>query len=322
MSQTLIFADQQLLAHRQAWLSHLENGKRLTPKTVEAYERDSRQFLMFLSQHLGEPANIKHLQELRITDLRSFLASRRGKGSGARSLARNLAGIRSFFGFLRKQQIVDVTAANALTTPKQPKCLPRPVGASEASAMLEEALEPDAESESWVGARDAAVLSLLYGCGLRISEALGLSVKDIDALDTGLMKVVGKGGKERLVPVLPAVIEAVALYQSLCPFIIAHAGKPDAPLFFGVRGKRLNPRIVQKSVEDLRMRLGLPSSATPHALRHAFATHLLAGGGDLRTIQELLGHASLSTTQIYTQVDTRHLLAVYSKAHPRMIAGE
>lgn len=322
MSQALTFANPKLLEHRRAWLSHLENGKRLTPKTIEAYERDSRQFLTFLSQHLGAPADVRHLRELRITDLRSFLASRRGSGSGARSLARSLAGIRSFFAFLRKQQIVDVTAANALTTPKQPKSLPRPVGASEASTMLEEALEPNAESEAWVGARDAAVLSLLYGCGLRISEALGLSLKDVDALKTGLMKVTGKGGKERLVPVLPAVIDAVSLYGSLCPFIIAHADNPEAPLFFGVRGKRLNPRIVQKSVEDLRMRLGLPSSATPHALRHAFATHLLAGGGDLRTIQELLGHASLSTTQIYTQVDTRHLLAVYTKAHPRMIAGE
>lgn len=322
MSQALTFADPKLLDHRRAWLSHLENGKRLTPKTIEAYERDSRQFLTFLSQHLGASAGVRHLRELRITDLRSFLASRRGSGSGARSLARSLAGIRSFFTFLRKQNIVDVTAANALTTPKQPKSLPRPVGASEASAMLEEALEPNVESEAWVGARDAAILSLLYGCGLRISEALGLSLKDVDALQTGVMKVTGKGGKERLVPVLPAVIEAVCLYGSLCPFIIAYADNPEAPLFFGVRGKRLNPRIVQKAVEDLRMRLGLPSSATPHALRHAFATHLLAGGGDLRTIQELLGHASLSTTQIYTQVDTRHLLSVYTKAHPRMIAGE
>lgn len=322
MPEALIFADPKLLAHRRAWLSHLENGKRLAGKTVEAYERDSRQFLTFLSQHLGEPADVRHLRQLKITDLRSFLASRRGTGSGARSLARSLAGIRSFFAFLRKQQIVDVTAVNALTTPKQPKSLPRPVGTSEASAMLDEALEPDIESEAWVGARDAAVLSLLYGCGLRISEALGLSLKDTDALQTGLMKVTGKGGKERLVPVLPAVIEAVGLYRALCPFVMAHAGNPEAPLFFGVRGKRLNPRIVQKSVEELRMRLGLPSSATPHALRHAFATHLLAGGGDLRTIQELLGHASLSTTQIYTQVDTRHLLSVYTKAHPRMIAGE
>ncbi|MCR9238209.1 MAG: tyrosine recombinase XerC [Alphaproteobacteria bacterium] len=322
MSQALTFADPKLLDHRRAWLSHLENGKRHTPKTIEAYERDSRQFLTFLSQHLGASAGVRHLRELRITDLRSFLASRRGSGSGARSLARSLAGIRSFFAFLRKQNIVDVTAANALTTPKQPKSLPRPVGASEASAMLEEALEPNVESEAWVGARDAAILSLLYGCGLRISEALGLSLKDVDALQTGVMKVTGKGGKERLVPVLPAVIEAVSLYGSLCPFIIAYADNPEAPLFFGVRGKRLNPRIVQKAVEDLRMRLGLPSSATPHALRHAFATHLLAGGGDLRTIQELLGHASLSTTQIYTQVDTRHLLSVYTKAHPRMIAGE
>jgi integrase/recombinase XerC len=321
MSEALVFAHQELLDHRKAWLDHLENGKRLSPKTIEAYERDSRQFLTFLSQHLGAPAEIRHLQDLKITDLRSFLASRRGSGSGARSLARNLAGIRSFFAFLRKQQIVDVTAANALTTPKQPKSLPRPVSAPEAGALLEEAMDPNIESEPWVGARDAAVLSLLYGCGLRISEALGLSLKDVDALKTGLMKVAGKGGKERLVPVLPAVIEAIALYRSLCPFLVAHADNPETPLFFGVRGKRLNPRIVQKSVEDLRMRLGLPPSATPHALRHAFATHLLAGGGDLRTIQELLGHASLSTTQVYTQVDTRHLLSVYTRAHPRMIAG-
>lgn len=322
MPQPLLYADPTLLDHRQAWLGHLQNGRRLTPKTIDAYERDSRQFLIFLTQHLGAPAEVSHLQDLKITDLRSFLASRRGSGSGARSLARNLAGIRSFFAYLRKQQIVDVTAANALTTPKQPKSLPRPVGSADATTMLEESLDPDIESEAWVGARDAAVLSLLYGCGLRISEALGLSLKNMDALQTGLMNITGKGGRERMVPVLPVVIDAVHRYTALCPFVIAAAANPQAPLFYGVRGKRLNPRIVQKSVENLRVRLGLPSSATPHALRHAFATHLLAGGGDLRTIQELLGHASLSTTQIYTQVDTRHLLSVYTKAHPRMIAGD
>ena len=321
MPTPLIFAEPDLLEHRRQWLNHLENGRRLQPKTIEAYERDTRQFLSFLSGHLGAPAGVPELRTLKITDLRSYLACRRGSGSGARSLARGLAGIRSFFAYLRRQQIVDVTAANALTTPRQARSLPRPVAVDEAQCLLEEAAEPDLASEPWVGARDAAILSLLYGCGLRISEALGLSQKDLPALETGLMRVLGKGGRERLVPVLPAVIEAVSLYANICPFVAARADLPESALFYGVRGKRLNPRIVQKSVEHLRFRLGLPASATPHALRHAFATHLLAGGGDLRTIQELLGHASLSTTQIYTQVDTRHLLSVYSKAHPHMIGN-
>nr|WP_306269369.1 tyrosine recombinase XerC [Pararhizobium sp. IMCC3301] len=321
MPTPLVFAETDLLEHRRQWLNHLENGRRLQPNTIEAYERDSRQFLSFLSVHLGAPAGVPDLAALKITDLRSYLAFRRGSGSGARSLARSLAGIRSFFAYLRRQRIVDVTAANALTTPRQAKSLPRPVAVDEAQCLLEEAAEPDLATEPWVGARDAAVLSLLYGCGLRISEALGLSQKDLPALQTGLMRVLGKGGRERLVPVLPAVIEAVNLYVNICPFVAARADLPETALFYGVRGKRLNPRIVQKSVEHLRFRLGLPDSATPHALRHAFATHLLAGGGDLRTIQELLGHASLSTTQIYTQVDTRHLLSVYSKAHPHMIGN-
>ncbi|PCJ88767.1 MAG: recombinase XerC [Hyphomicrobiales bacterium] len=303
------------------WLGHLEHGKQLSAKTVEAYERDVRQFLQFLAGHEGEPVSIAVLGALKITGLRSFLAQRRGKGTGARSLARGLAGLRSFFTYLRKQNIVDVTAANALTTPKQPKSLPRPVSASDAGDMLTEAQLPNYESEPWVGARDAAVLSLLYGCGLRISEALGLTMADLPSLREGLVRVTGKGGKERLVPVLKVVREAVDAYCSACPFVVMAHQDAAMPLFYGVRGGALSPRLIQKAVEDLRFRLGLPNSATPHALRHAFATHLLAGGGDLRTIQELLGHASLSTTQVYTQVDTTHLLDVFTRAHPRMIAA-
>lgn len=320
MSNPLVFAEPQLLRHVHQWLQHLENGRRLASKTVEAYERDVRQFLGFLSQHAGEPVAICALGDLKITDLRSFLAHRRNEGTGATSQARSLAGLRSFFAYLRKQKIVDVTAANALTTPKRPKRLPRPVDVGEAEAMLEEALDPNAETEPWVGSRDAAVLGLLYGCGMRISEALDLKLGDVSALEAGMIRVVGKGGKERLIPVLPVVSEAVRIYCKLCPFTALGGAENKAPLFFGVRGGPLSARIIQKAVVDLRYRLGLPQSATPHALRHAFATHLLAGGGDLRTIQELLGHASLSTTQVYTQVDTRHLLKVYEKAHPRMVS--
>lgn len=321
MSKQLIFAEPNLLCHVNNWLQHLENGRRLAAKTVEAYERDVRQFLGFLSQHAGEPIGVGALGALKITDIRSFLAFRRSDGTGATSLARSLAGLRSFFVYLRKQKIVDVTAANALSTPKRPKRLPRPVDAGEAEAMLEEALDPNAETEPWVGSRDSAVLGLLYGCGMRISEALGLKLNDLSALEAGMLRVVGKGGKERMVPVLPVVFEAVQAYCKLCPYTVSDAGDTTAPLFFGVRGGALSARVVQKAVVDLRYRLGLPQSATPHALRHSFATHLLAGGGDLRTIQELLGHASLSTTQVYTQVDTRHLLNVYEKAHPRMVSS-
>lgn len=321
MTKSLVFAEPELLRHVNLWLQHLENGRRLASKTVEAYERDVRQFLEFLTQHAGEPIGVSGLSALKITDIRSFLAYRKNDGAGPTSLARSLAGLRSFFTYLRKQKIVDVTAANALTTPKRPKRLPRPVDAADAETMLDEALDPNAETEPWVGSRDAAVLSLLYGCGMRISEALSLKRSDLSALAAGMLRVVGKGGKERAVPVLPAVFEAVQVYCRLCPFTALENGDNSEPLFFGVRGGPLRARIVQKAVADLRYRLGLPESATPHALRHAFATHLLAGGGDLRTIQELLGHASLSTTQVYTQVDTRHLLNVYEKAHPRMISS-
>lgn len=321
MSIPLVFADPKLLRHMHQWLQHLEQGRRLASKTSEAYERDVRQFLTFLTQHAGEPVAVRALAELKITDIRSFLAHRKNEGSGATSLARCLAGLRSFFTYLRKQKIVDVTAANALTTPKRPKRLPRPVDAAEAETMLEEALDPNAETEPWVGARNAAVLGLLYGCGMRISEALGLQQSDVAALENGMVRVVGKGGKERLIPVLPVVVEAVRTYCGICPFTALGEDGGTRPLFFGVRGGPLRARIVQMAVMDLRYRLGLPQSATPHALRHAFATHLLAGGGDLRTIQELLGHASLSTTQVYTQVDTRHLLKVYENAHPRMVSS-
>ncbi len=317
----LVFAHTDVLEPMRQWLVHLQHGKQLRPKTVEAYERDVRQFLQFLAAHEGEPVTIAALSALKITGLRSFLAQRRGNGTGARSLARGLAGLRSFFTYLRKQDIVDVTAANALTTPKQAKSLPRPVSSGDAGAMLAEAQTPNVESEPWVGARDVAVLSLLYGCGLRISEALGLTIGDLPALHGGLVRVTGKGGKERLVPVLKMVREAVDVYCQACPFVVATHNEASKPLFYGVRGKALNPRLIQKAVEEMRYRLGLPDSATPHALRHAFATHLLAGGGDLRSIQELLGHASLSTTQIYTQIDTSHLLDVFTHAHPRMIAA-
>lgn len=312
--------DLALAGHQTAWLCHLRSGKRLSDKTLVAYERDAEQFFAFLSKHLGHQVQIADLAELRITDLRAYLAARRSEGLSARSLARCLSGLRSLFTYLRRKHIVDVTAIHALTTPKQPQYLPRPVSVSQAETLLEEAAQPNGETEDWVGQRDVAVLALLYGCGMRISEALALQLGDLPALQQGLVRVVGKGGKERQVPVLPEVATYVASYVSACPLFSAATDHPALPLFRGVRGGALNPRLVQLAVENLRHRLGLPDSATPHALRHAFATHLLGHGSDLRTIQELLGHASLSTTQIYTHVDTAHLLKVFTKAHPLMQA--
>jgi integrase/recombinase XerC len=296
------------------WLSHLSAERRMSPKTVEAYERDVRQFLGFLAGHVGKLPTLRSLAAIEPRDVRAFMAARRGDGIGSRSLMRSLAGARSFARFLERNGKGKVGALSAVRAPKVPKTLPKPITAASAKRLVDTDLRAGEEREPWVLARDAAVLALLYGSGLRISEALGLTREAVPAPGKGDSIVVrGKGNKARMVPVLPMVLQHIADYVALCPYDL-----PDQkPIFVGARGGPLSPRIVQLTMARLRGALGLAETATPHALRHSFATHLLARGGDLRAIQELLGHASLSTTQIYTAVDTEQLLQVYRSAHPR-----
>jgi integrase/recombinase XerC len=310
MQEFLISARPDLQAAREAWLKILARERRLSTLTVEAYERDTRQFFQFLTGHCAGPPGIGDISNLRPADLRAFMAARRSGGAGPRTLGRGLAAIRSFLRFLERRGLVNAAGAAALRAPRQPKSLPKPLTASDARRVVSSG-EQLAE-EPWIAARNAAVLTLLYGSGLRISEALGLSGGDPSGSDP-VLRIVGKGGKTRLVPVLPVALQAVAEYRRLCPYALS----PEAPLFRGARGGALNPAIVQREMQKLRGALNLPDTATPHALRHSFATHLLGRGGDLRTIQELLGHASLSTTQVYTGVDTARLLEVYEAAHPR-----
>ena len=249
------------------------------------------------------------MANISVSEMRAWMASERSRGVGARSLARSLSAVKSFYGWLAEREGFEPTAVLLTRSPKFTKKLPRPLAVDAAAAMID-TVEVQAR-DAWVAARDAAVVTLLYGCGLRISEALSLTGAAVPLPET--LMITGKGGKDRMVPVIDAARDAVATYLRLCP----HPLEPDAPLFRGVRGGALNPRAVQKVMEKARMQLGLPATATPHAMRHSIATHLLAAGGDLRTIQELLGHASLSTTQAYTAVDTARLMEVYEAAHPR-----
>ena len=311
MQDFLVHGRDDLIRARQAWLQGLARERRLAPLTVEAYGRDTRQFMQFLTGHLGGPPGISDIAQLRPADLRAFLASRRQGGAGARTLGRGLAGIRSLLKHLERAGLVNAAGAGALRAPRQPKSLPKPLTAPDARRVVS-ASEQLAE-EPWVAARNAAVLTLLYGCGLRISEALALTGEDFGDRAQRSLRVKGKGGKTRIVPLLVAAHQAVAEYRRLCPFHIP----ADGTLFLGARGGQLQPAIIQREMKKLRSALNLPETATPHALRHSFATHLLGRGGDLRAIQELLGHASLSTTQIYTGVDTSRLLDIYDAAHPR-----
>lgn len=291
------------------WLRWLTGERRVSDHTVDSYRRDLTGFLAFLNDHLGAPVRVRDLGDLRPADFRSYLASCRNAGLSNTSVARALSAVRSFFRRLERLGQVENPALAAIRTPKRPHTVPKPLTPQHARATITDAAE--LHDEAWVGLRDTAVLTLLYGCGLRIGEALALNFENRPQGRS--MTVTGKGNKQRLVPVLPVVIEAVEAYLLACPFPL-QAGDP---LFVGVRGKRLRAGIVQKQVRRLRELLGLPAHATPHALRHSFATHLLSGGGDLRTIQELLGHASLAATQRYTEVDGEHLLTVYRDAHPR-----
>jgi len=293
------------------WLAYLGAERRMSPKTLDAYERDVAQFLGFLAGHLGGAPSLKQLGKLSPADVRAFMAARRSAGAGNRSLMRGIAGARSFARFLERNGKGKVAALAAVRTPKPGRTLPKPLPASAAVRMTQADTRAGEAREPWILARDAAVLALLYGAGLRISEALGLNRREFsEGRDT--LTVTGKGNKTRMVPLLPQVAKLIAEYVALCPNL-----PPAGPLFIGARGGPLSARVVQLAMATLRGALGLPDSATPHALRHSFATHLLARGGDLRAIQELLGHASLSTTQIYTAVDAERLLDVYASTHPR-----
>jgi integrase/recombinase XerC len=293
----------------QDWLDHQKSLKGATQNTLTAYTGDVTEFLVFITAHKGEPQGLGALSKITISDMRAWMANSRSTGVGPRSLARKLSAVKVFYRWLAAREGFEPTAVLLTRSPKFTQKLPRPLAVDAALDMIEtvemQSLEP------WVAARDTAVVTLLWGCGLRISEALGL--KASDAPLPQVMRIVGKGGKERIVPVVDAARDAVTAYTKACPHIL----NDDGPLFRGVRGGALSPRAIQKAMAAARMQLGLPASATPHALRHSFATHLLNAGGDLRTIQELLGHASLSTTQAYTAVDTARLLDVYDKAHPK-----
>ena len=305
-----VAADDAVRAAADDWFRWLAAERRASPHTVAAYRRDLGRFLAFLGEHLGGTVSTQALAGLRPADFRAYLAYRQRDGLGSASLARVLSAVRSFFGFLDRSGIVHNAAVGTIRAPKRPHSVPKALGPGDARAALRLAAEP-AAGDAWMALRDAAVFTLLYGCGLRIGEALGL---DRAAAPLGRTLVItGKGNKQRMVPVLPVVREAVDAYVAACPHGLGAAD----PLFVGARGRRLDAAIVQKRMRQVRAALGLPASATPHALRHSFATHLLAGGGDLRAIQELLGHASLSTTQRYTEVDAARLLDVYDDAHPR-----
>ncbi|MEG3619379.1 tyrosine recombinase XerC [Magnetovibrio sp. PR-2] len=291
------------------WLDWLSHEKRYSPHTIDNYLRDCAKFLSFLSAHKGRAPDLNMLDNLKALDFRSWLARLNDAGKSRTTMARQFSSLRTLYKYLEREGLVNNAAVHAVRTPKLPKSVPKALTMEDALEMVETVSQ--LSDEPWVGKRDEALLKLLYGCGLRISEALNLNVCDIPAGDT--MTITGKGNKQRVVPVLPAVKSAIEAYVKASPY----PQTQDSPLFLGVRGKRLNPGTAEAQVRKIRALMGLPDSVTPHALRHSFATHLLSGGGDLRTIQELMGHETLSTTQRYTDVDAQRLHAVYSTAHPR-----
>ena len=307
----LIICDDKLGSQFERWAIYLSLEKRMADNTCEAYQRDVRQFFQHLTGYLGHPSGVGDLANLKPIVLRGFMAARRSGGVEARTLARGLSGIRSFVRFLERQGLADSAGLNATSAPKLPKTLPKPV--SEKQAKLVSQNDAQLSEEPWINARDAAAMSLMYGCGLRIGEVLNLHSNQFCNDTDNVLRITGKGNKTRLVPLLPVVRQSVDEYLNLSPYVV----EDNEPMFRGAKGGVLQPAIIQKQMRKLRSAFGLPDSATPHALRHSFATHLLAGGGDLRSIQELLGHASLSTTQLYTAVDTSRLLEVFDAAHPR-----
>jgi integrase/recombinase XerC len=291
------------------FLAWLGGERRAAPKTLETYGRDILVFLEFCETHIGEAVSLETLKTLRLADVRAWMAAEHGAQRGNATRARKLSAVKTFFKFLRKRHGVENTALALIARPRPKRPLPRALSPVDARAVAENIGE--GSDAAAIQARDTALMMLLYGAGLRINEALSMNVGDIPAVDDAL-RVTGKGNKQRIVPLLPAVRDAILLLLKLHP-----APGKDEPLFLGARGRRLNAGVVQKTLRDFRRLNGLPEHATPHALRHSFATHLLGGGADLRSIQELLGHASLSTTQRYTDVDTTQLMEVWRKAHPR-----
>ena len=294
----------------QRWLASLGSERRMSTKTIEAYARDIGQFAAFMADHLGGPPTVDDLATLTISDFRAFLARRRMQGVESRTLARQLSSLRSFYRHAERTGLFRNAAISAVQSPKLPHAVPKPLTIDAARRVAAADTLATGGTPKWVLARDQAVLTLLYACGLRISEALSLTPKQAEQQP---LVITGKGNKTRIVPVLPAARAAIDTYMELCPFALAES----QPMFRGVKGGPLNARNIQLLIERLRGALGLPDTATPHALRHSFATHLLSNGADLRVIQELLGHASLSTTQVYTEVNRAHLLEQYRKAHPR-----
>ena len=294
----------------EKWFTHLLLERGSSAATCEAYARDLRQFLQFLTGQLRRPPGLDDLASIKTRTFRTFMARRRQQGSVSRSLARTMSALRAFYRWLDARKILTNTSIQRVALPKVPHSVPKPLTVEKAHEVATGASKADLD---WVTDRDSAVLLLLYGSGLRISEALGLTVKDAPIARHDVLRIIGKGDKERLVPVLPVTQAAVEKYLRSCPYPL----EADDPLFVGVKGGPLSPRIIQLALQRMRIALGLPDTATPHALRHSFATHLLSAGGDLRQIQELLGHASLSTTQVYTEVDRERLLEVYDAAHPR-----
>lgn len=291
------------------WLDHARALNGAADNTLSAYRADVTDFIAFMTAHFAASQGLAALARIGVPDMRAWMAHLRAQDVAPRSVARKLSAVKSFYRWLAERQGFEPTSVLSIRAPKFQKKLPRPLTEDAARAMIDTvALQ---SRDGWIGARDAAVITLLYGCGLRISEALGLAGRDLPLADS--LRILGKGNKERIVPVLPVARAAVQDYLRLCPYPMNH----DAPVFRGARGGALNPRLVQKVTEQARLQLGLPASATPHAMRHSFATHLLAAGGDLRAIQELLGHASLSTTQAYTAVDEVHLMKVYEQTHPK-----
>ena len=293
----------------QKWQEYLVSERRLSLLTAESYLEDLKEFFTFLLDYLGQEVDLKELENLKITDFRAFLAWRAEQKISKASIARGVSALKNFFRFLMRERILENKAIMAVRSARPNKILPHPLSAEQALKFLKVARSM--QKESWQGERDVALFTLLYGAGLRIAEALSLNIKDVP-LDQEAMIITGKGNKQRLVPLLPAVRKAIQKYLEVHP-----CPTPDAPLFVGARGDRINPGVVQRTVRQIRCALNLPDTVTPHALRHSFATHLLQGGGDLRSVQELLGHSSLSATQRYTEITLQDLNRVYKKAHPR-----
>ncbi len=310
MSGIALSLEELCAAEVGKWLQGLRTERRMAEKTLEAYARDLGQFAAFLNDHLGAPASLEDLASLAVSDFRAFLARRRNAGAESRTLARQLSSLRSFFRYAEKNGLFRNPALTAIRSPKLPHAVPKPLTVGAAARLSSADALDDGTALPWVQARDQAVLLLLYGCGLRISEALALTP---NAVRGDVLTITGKGNKTRIVPLLPVARDAITSYEALCPLPLV----ANQPLFRGVKGGPLNARNIQLLIAKLRGALGLPDTATPHALRHSFATHLLGNGADLRVIQELLGHASLSTTQVYTEVNRAHLLTQYRKAHPR-----